>query len=82
MDEDPLMPVRLRIGGRSIGGAMSWGEPKVLAPFTDTSPFFGLPIPDDVSVTAQVRAQPDPTLSQRVIAQLADGTPLVVKEAA
>jgi len=42
IDEDPLMPVRLRVGGRSIGGAMSWGEPKQLATFSDTSPFFGL----------------------------------------
>lgn len=80
IDEDPLMPVRLRIGGRSIGGAMSWGEPKELAPFADTSPFFGLSIPNDVAVTAQVMAQPDPTLSQRVIAQLADGTPLVTRK--
>lgn len=80
IDEDPLMPVRLRIGGRSIGGAMSWGEPKVLAPFPDTSPFFGLAIPEDVTVSAQVMAQPDPTLSQRVIAQLADGTPLVTRK--
>ena len=80
IDEDPLMPVRLRIGGRSIGGAMSWGEPKDLAPFPDTSPFFGLPIPDDVAITAQVMAQPDPTLADRVIAQLADGTPLVTRK--
>jgi hypothetical protein len=80
IDEDPLMPVRLRIGGRSIGGAMSWGEPKVLAPFADNSPFFGLQIPDDVAVTAQVMAQPDPTLASRVIAQLADGTPLVTRK--
>ena len=75
--EDPLLPVRLRSGGRSVGGAMSWGEPKELAPFSDTSPFFGLAIPDDVTVSAQVMAQPDPTLATRVIAQLADGTPLV-----
>ncbi|MBT8412588.1 MAG: DUF4159 domain-containing protein [Octadecabacter sp.] len=80
VDEDPLMPVRLRAGGRSIGGAMSWGEPKVLAPFPQGSPFFGLPIPDDVSVTAQVMAQPDPTLADRVIAGLADGTPLVTRK--
>jgi hypothetical protein len=82
IDEDPLMPVRLRIGGRSVGGAMSWGEPKVLAPFPASSPFFGLTIPDDVTVTAQVVAQPDPTLAQRVIAQLADGTPLVTRKSA
>lgn len=78
--EDPLMPVRLRAGGRSVGGAMSWGEPKTLAPFTEDSPFFGLEIPDDVTIESQVMAQPDPTLADRVIAQLADGTPLVTRQ--
>ena len=79
-DEDPLMPVRLRAGGRSVGGAMSWGEPKSLDTFKDTSPFFGLTIPDDVVVSAQVVAQPDPTLADRVIAALSDGTPLVTRK--
>ena len=81
-EQDPLLPVRLRSGGRSVGGAMSWGEPKALAPFSEASPFFGLPVPDDVTVTAQVMAQPDPTLADRVIAQLADGTPLVTRATA
>ncbi|MEM6595068.1 MAG: BatA domain-containing protein, partial [Pseudomonadota bacterium] len=76
---DPLMPVRLRAGGRSVGGAMSWGEPKTLRDFTRDSPFFGLPLPDDVSVTSQVMAQPDPNLAERTIATLADGTPLVTR---
>lgn len=80
-EEHPLMPVRLRAGGRAVGGAMSWGEPKALAPFDTDSPFFGLPIPADVTVAAQVMAQPDPTLAARVIAQLADGTPLVTRKA-
>ncbi|EAR51419.1 hypothetical protein OG2516_16901 [Oceanicola granulosus HTCC2516] len=79
-EESPLLPVRLRAGGRSIGGAMSWGEPKTLAPFAEDSPFFGLPLPDDVVVNAQVMAQPDPSLAARVIAQLADGTPLVTRK--
>ncbi len=78
--EDPLMPVRLRAGGRTVGGAMSWGEPKSLAPFAQESPFFGLEIPADVTVTAQVMAQPDPNLADRVIAQLDDGTPLVTRK--
>ena len=78
--EDPLMPVRLRAGGRSVGGAMSWGEPKSLEKFKDSSPFFGLDIPDDVVVSAQIVAQPDPTLSNRVIASLNDGTPLVTRK--
>ncbi|MEM6481402.1 MAG: DUF4159 domain-containing protein [Pseudomonadota bacterium] len=78
--EDPLMPVRLRAGGRTVGGAMSWGEPKALAPFAEESPFFGLELSSDVTVSAQVMAQPDPTLAQRVIAQLTDGTPLVTRK--
>lgn len=78
--EDALMPVRLRAGGRTVGGAMSWGQPKALQPFPDTSPFFGLDIPADVTVTSQVVAQPDPNLAGRVIAALADGTPLVTRK--
>lgn len=79
-DEHPLMPVRLRSGGRNLGGTMTWGHPKALAPFPERSPFFGLTIPEDVSVTAQVMAQPDPTLAGRVIASLNDGTPLVTRK--
>ncbi|WP_300547790.1 DUF4159 domain-containing protein [Roseovarius sp.] len=79
-EEAPLMPVRLRAGGRTVGGAMSWGEPKALAPFAEGTPFYGLTIPDDVRVNAQVMAQPDPVLAERVIAQLSDGTPLVTRK--
>ncbi len=80
-EEDPLMPVRLREGGRTVGGAMSWGEPKTLAPFAETSPFFGLDAPAEVEVTAQVLAQPDPDLAERTIATLADDTPLITRKA-
>ncbi len=79
-EQDPMMPVRLRVGGRTIGGAMSWGEPKALREFAPGSPFFGLPIPEDVRVSSQVMARPDPDLAERVIASLADGTPLVTRK--
>ncbi|WP_171233477.1 DUF4159 domain-containing protein [Ruegeria sp. HKCCA4812] len=79
--EDTLLPARLRSGGRSVGGAMSWGEAKTLAPFPESSPFFGLDIPKDVVVSTQVMAQPDPNLADRVIASLSDGTPLVTRKA-
>ena len=79
-DMDPLLPVRLRAGGRTVGGAMSWGAPKTLGPFDEASPFHGLTIPPDVAVSAQVMAQPDPELAARVIAQLSDGTPLVTRK--
>ncbi|MEY8842698.1 DUF4159 domain-containing protein, partial [Cribrihabitans sp. XS_ASV171] len=79
-EEEPLLPVRLRGGGRSIGGAMSWGEAKTLAPFPEGSPFFGLDVPEEVTVATQVMAQPDPTLADRAIASLSDGTPLVTRK--
>ena len=77
---DPLLPVRLRAGGRATGGAMTWGEDKTLAPFTATSPFAGLSIGPDVTVSAQVLAEPDPTLIEATLAALADGTPLVTRK--
>ncbi|WP_281826987.1 DUF4159 domain-containing protein [Jannaschia rubra] len=78
--EDPLMPVRLRSGGRTVGGALSWGEPKSLRPFDEASPFVGLQTPEEVTVSSQIVAQPDPTLADRTIAALADGTPLVTRK--
>lgn len=78
--EDPLLPVRLRIGGRTVGGAMSWGAPRRLRDFAPDSPFAGLDIPPDVTIAAQVLAQPDPSLAERTIATLADGTPLVTRK--
>ncbi len=77
LEEDPLLPVRLRAGGRSIGGAMSWGAPRRLQPFPESSPFAGLPVPAEVDISSQVMAQPDPDLPGRVLASLEDGTPLV-----
>lgn len=77
LEDDPLLPVRLRAGGRSVGGAMSWGAPRRLKPFPETGPFAGLPVPQDVDISSQVMAQPDPDLPDRVMATLEDGTPLV-----
>jgi hypothetical protein len=74
---DDLLPVRLRSGGRTIGGALSWEKPAHLAPFAANSPFAGLAIPDDVTVSRQVLAEPDLDLADRTWARLVDGTPLV-----
>ncbi len=78
--EDPLLPVRLRAGGRALGGTMSWGDPRSLAPFAPESPFFGLTVPAEVTVSEQVLAEPGPDLAARSIAALADGTPLVTRK--
>jgi len=77
---DDLLPVRLRSGGRQIGGALSWREPARLAPFAEESPFHGLRVPDDVSVRRQVLAEPDINLAEKTWARLSDGTPLVTAE--
>lgn len=79
LDADTLLPVQLRAGGRSLGGTMSWGDPRALAPFPENSPFAGLQVPDDVTVKAQVMAEPAPDLSDHTIAALTDGTPLVTR---
>jgi Domain of unknown function (DUF4159)/Aerotolerance regulator N-terminal len=77
---DHLLPVRLRRGGRTIGGALSWEKPAKLAPFAADSPFAGLAIPADVTVSRQVLAEPDLDLANKTWARLADGTPLVTAE--
>ncbi|MBV8847989.1 MAG: DUF4159 domain-containing protein [Methylobacteriaceae bacterium] len=77
---DDLVPVALRRGGRTLGGSLSWDTPKKLAPFDRTSPFFGLAVPDEVTVSRQVLAEPEAGLPARTWAALADGTPLVTAE--
>src|SRR6516164_448327 len=78
---DHLLPVLLRHGGgRTIGGALSWEQPSKLAPFAPESPFAGLAIPADVTVSRQVLAEPDLDLANKTWARLADGTPLVTAE--
>jgi Domain of unknown function (DUF4159)/Aerotolerance regulator N-terminal len=74
---DDLLPVTLRRGGRTLGGALSWEKPAHLAPFTPDSPFAGLPIPSDVTVSRQVLAEPTLDLAGKTWARLTDGTPLV-----
>ena len=77
---DDLIPVRLRRGGRSFGGALSWDKPKTLAPFERESPFYGLPVSNEIAASRQVLAEPEPGLAQKTWAALADGTPLVTAE--
>ncbi|MEO8713457.1 MAG: BatA domain-containing protein, partial [Acetobacteraceae bacterium] len=76
---DPLLPERLIEGNRDLGGAMSWSKPAGLAPFPADSPFAGLPVPADVTVTRQVLAEPSAALAAHSWARLADGTPLVTE---
>src|SRR3954469_12673419 len=77
---DTLVPTPLRLGDRSLGGVMSWGQPSALAEFPTNSPFLGIPVPKDVRIQQQVLAEPTPDLADKTWARLADGTPLVTGE--
>ncbi len=74
---DDLVPVSLRTGGRYLGSAMAWNQPQHLASFPLTSPFNGLTVPAEVTVSRQILAEPSAELAERAWARLADGTPLV-----
>jgi hypothetical protein len=75
--DDDLVPVKLRRGGRILGGSMSWEQPQALSAFSRDSPFNGMAVPDDVKVSRQVLAEPEAGLTDRTWVTLADGTPLV-----
>ncbi len=75
--DDDLVPVKLRRGGRMLGGSLSWEQPQSLSAFSRDGPFFGMAVPTDVTVNRQVLAEPESGLSERTWATLADGTPLV-----
>jgi hypothetical protein len=77
---DELVPVRLRRGGRNLGGTLSWDTPKTLSPFTRESPFLGLDVPADLGVRRQILAEPDGDLASKTWASLQDGTPIVTAD--
>jgi hypothetical protein len=78
--DDDLVPVKLRRGGRSLGGSLTWEKPQHLAAFAADGPFSGLGVPKDVTVSRQVLAEPDAVLATKSWASLEDGTPLVTGE--
>src|SRR5262249_28690653 len=78
--EDDLVPVKLRKGGRTLGGSLTWEKPQHLAAFAGDGPFAGVAVPKDVTVSRQVLAEPDAVLATKSWASLEDGTPLVTAE--
>ncbi len=78
--DDDLVPVKLRRGGRILGGSLTWEKPQHLAAFSPEGPFAGLAVPKDITVSRQVLAEPDAVLATKSWASLEDGTPLVTGE--
>ena len=77
-NDEELLPVRLRTGERSLGGALVVDDAAAgrrisgkAGPFADLAP------PSEVTVSRQVLAEPTPDIVDRTWASLADGTPLV-----
>jgi hypothetical protein len=81
LDRDDLMPVRLRRGDRALGGALSWSRPASLSAFGETSPFRGLSVPEEVTVSRQILAEPAIDLDEKTWARLRDRTPIVTADA-
>src|SRR5437667_9922824 len=61
--DDDLVPVKLRRGGRSLGGSLTWEKPQHLASFAADGPFAGLAVPRDINISRQVLCERDPALA-------------------
>ena len=75
--EDPLLAVRIRYGGRAMDGMLQWDKPAKLEKFHENSPLANLTIPKDVIIKRQVLAENSSELSRSRWASLADGTSLI-----
>ena len=78
--DDDLVPVKLRRGGRILGGSLTWEKPQHLSAFAADGPFAGLAVPKDITISRQVLAEPDAALAAKTWALLEDSTPLVTGE--
>lgn len=72
-----LVPVPLLKGTRALEGDLTWSDPQNLAPFPETSPFYGLEFSDPIPVKQQILAEPGSDLDSKTWATLEDGTPLI-----
>lgn len=75
--DDRLLPVKLRLGQRTMAGAMTWEKPVHLGDISRQSPLYGMSVPQDVTVTRQLLAEPLPETFEKTWLQLEDGTPLI-----
>lgn len=77
LQDDALLPTRLRPEPRVVGGALSWSAAQPLAPFDENSPFYGVAIAQDIRIEKQALVRSGSAQQAKVWAKLADGTPLV-----
>ena len=75
--DDPFFPVQLRQASRIIGGVLTWSAPQKIRPFAPASPFYGLKLRDEVTITRQILSRQEIGARARHWAILQDGTPLI-----
>lgn len=78
--KDTLLPVELRPGSRSVSTLAEEKSGKI-ANFEKGSPFYGMKMPEQVTVERYVLAQPSADLDAKTWARMDDGTPLVTASA-
>src|SRR5258705_3815501 len=71
--DDDLVPVKLRRGGRILGGSLTWEKPHHLASFTPDGPVAGLGLPEDSTRNQPGVAQPDAVRAATSLAAPDDG---------
>lgn len=74
--ENYLTPVPLMQGVRALSGDITWENPLTLAPFAETSPFYGIDIPKDIVVKQQILSRPVEEEGTTWV-RLSDGTPFI-----
>lgn len=75
--DSPLIPTPLRQNRRDLGGIFSWGKPQPLQAFPAHTPFSGLAISPEITISQQLLADPAALNGDSSWALLEDGTPLV-----
>ena len=74
--DDDLVPVKLRRGGRSLGGSLTWEKPQHLSPHSRPKrPFAGLAVPKDIAVNRQCSPPNRMRCWRQKLGSLEDGTP-------
>src|SRR4051812_50163741 len=71
--DDDLVPVKLRRGGRTLGGSLTWEKPQDLPSFAADGPFAGRAVPKDITTTRKLRAEPEPGLGAKRSGSLGGG---------
>ncbi len=80
-NEQFLVPVILKSGGRSLSGTLSWNKQQKIAPFPENSPLYGLNTSDEITIKQYLLADPSQGMKNKIWASLDDGTPFITAKA-